>query len=86
METKILFPLLRYIQRYLIMFFKALNLFLKNKYVAEIQLPGNGIWLICDLHITEVLHRMLIWLGIGDYKHKGSWSIYQIAKHSPPHL
>jgi hypothetical protein len=25
--------------------FKALNLFF-NKYVAEIQLPGNGIWLL----------------------------------------
>jgi hypothetical protein len=39
--------------------FKALNLFL-NKYAAEIQLPGNGIWLL------SIPHRVLIWLGIGD--------------------
>ncbi len=27
--------------------FKALNLFL-NKYVAEIELPRNGIWLLTE--------------------------------------
>jgi hypothetical protein len=39
--------------------FKALNLFL-NKYVAEIQLPGNGIWLL------SIPQEVLTWLGIGD--------------------
>ncbi len=39
--------------------FKALNLFL-NKYVAEIQLPGNDIWLL------SIPQEVLTWLGIGD--------------------
>jgi hypothetical protein len=41
--------------------FKASNLIL-NKYVSEIQLPGDGI--LPDL--TEFLHRVLTWLGIVD--------------------
>jgi hypothetical protein len=41
METKILFPLLELFNSV----FRASNLFL-SKYVAEIQLPGNGIRLL----------------------------------------
>ncbi len=44
LETKILFSLLLYIQRYLIMYLRF-ELVL-NKYVTKIQLPGNDIWLL----------------------------------------
>ncbi len=38
--------------------FKALNLFL-NRYLAEIQLPDNGISHLAALRTTEVRHRVL---------------------------
>jgi hypothetical protein len=43
--------------------FKALNLFL-NKYVAEIQLPGNGIWLLS-------IHGFALVNNVKNLKNKG---------------
>jgi len=40
-------------------------LLLCNEYVAKIQLPGNGIWLL-SYGTTGILHRVLTWLAIGD--------------------
>ncbi len=53
METKILFPFYELFNSV----FKALNLFL-SKYVAEIQLPGNGIRHSAALYTTE------FWIGL----------------------
>jgi hypothetical protein len=44
MEAKTLFPLLWYIQRYSKMYQKPYLIL--NKYAAEIQLPGNGVYLV----------------------------------------
>jgi hypothetical protein len=45
--------------------FKVLHKFL-NKYVTEIQLPGNGIQ---QLSILQSSNRVLAWLGIDDFPH-----------------
>jgi hypothetical protein len=42
-------------------------IFFLNKYAAEIQQIRQ--WHLAALHTTEVLHRVLTWLGI-DYHHK----------------
>jgi hypothetical protein len=49
--------------------FKALNLFL-NKYVAEIQLPGNGIWLLSipQRFYTEIWHGLALAINITTFK------------------
>jgi hypothetical protein len=39
--------------------FQTLNLFL-NKYLAEIQLPGNGIWLMAALRTHRVRDIFLL--------------------------
>jgi hypothetical protein len=64
METKIPFPLSLYIKRYFIMYLKILtNLY---KYIAEVQLPGNGILLLSIPQRFYSLHRVQTWLGIND--------------------
>jgi hypothetical protein len=51
-------------KRYLMMYWKLWTYFYKNTYIAEIQLPGNSFG--CSPY-QEVLHRVLIWLAIGDF-------------------
>jgi hypothetical protein len=50
---------------------EALNLLLIQKffytYKAEIQLPGNGIWLLSRTQSSG--YRVLPWLAIGDFYH-----------------
>jgi hypothetical protein len=63
METKILFPMLELFNSV----FKTLNLFL-SKYVAEIQLPGNGIRHSAALYTTEFWHGLALVVSITSRK------------------
>jgi hypothetical protein len=63
METKILSPLLELFNSV----FRASNLFL-SKYVAEIQLPGNGTRHSAALYTTEFWHGLPLVISITSRK------------------